>query len=112
MLDSLHEHSAHLPKVSCHKLDPKSNDPAKETSEAMVLGVCAAASGAIRFLAERYAHFYEGYPQIIATGGDMGLLEDDDLIEAFVPDLQLHGIRIACSMVLGGEGDELSADDE
>jgi len=106
MLDSLHEHTASLPELKSKKLDPKSNEPAKQTDEAMVLGVNAAARGAIRFLAERYAQFYEGYPQIIATGGDIGLLEDDDLIEAFVPELQLHGIRIACKMILAGDGDE------
>lgn len=106
MFDALHDHTASLPKVKARKLDPKSHDPGKQTDDAMVLGVCAAAQGAIRFLAERYAQFYEGYPQIIATGGDIGLLEDDDLIEAFVPDLQLHGIRVACSMMLDNDGDD------
>ena len=107
MLSSLHEQTAHLPELTYRKLDPKSSDPGKQTDDAMILGVTAAASGAIRFLAERYAQFYEGYPQIIATGGDMGLLEDDELIEAFVPDLQLHGIRVACKMILENEDRDL-----
>ena len=107
MLSSLHKETAHLPELTYKKLDPKSSDPGKQTDDAMILGVTAAASGAIRFLAERYAQFYEGYPQIIATGGDMGLLEDDELIEAFVPDLQLHGIRVACKMILENEDRDL-----
>jgi len=107
MLSSLYEQTAHLPELTYRKLDPKSSDPGKQTDDAMILGVTAAASGAIRFLAERYAQFYEGYPQIIATGGDMGLLEDDELIEAFVPDLQLHGIRVACKMILENEDRDL-----
>ncbi len=107
MLDSLYESTAHLPKLSFRNLDPKSCEPGKQTDDAMILGVAAAARGAIRYLAERYAQFYEGYPQIIATGGDMGLLEDDELIEAFVPDLQLQGIRVACAKILDEDGDDL-----
>ncbi len=106
MLDSLHESTAHLPKLSYRTLDPQSCEPGKQTDDAMILGVAAAARGAIRYLAERYAQFYEGYPQIIATGGDMGLLEDDELIEAFVPDLQLQGIRVACAKVLDEDADD------
>ncbi len=112
MLATMHKDTAHLPELSYRKLDPTSSEPGKQTDDAMILGVTAAACGAIRFLAERYAQFYEGYPQIIATGGDMGLLEDDELIEAFVPDLQLHGIRVACKMILDGEDiDDTDADD-
>lgn len=110
MLGSLHINTASLPELKYRKLDPKSNEPGKDTDDAMILGVYAAASGAIRFLSERYAQFYEGYPQIIATGGDMGVLEEDELIEAFMPDLQLRGIRVACKMLLEEDGD--GADDE
>lgn len=110
MLDSLHQQTASLPELKFKKIDPKSNEPGKDTPDAMILGVTAGASGAIRYLTERYAQFYEGYPQIIATGGDIGLLEDDELIEAFVPDLQLHGIRIACQRVLADEDDDLDDD--
>jgi type III pantothenate kinase len=105
MLDSMHAHTDSLPELKFRKLDPNSSEPGKQTDDAMILGVSAAVSGAIRFLAERYAQFYEGYPQILATGGDMGLLEDDELIESFVPDLQLHGIRVACAMVLDADAD-------
>lgn len=109
MFDAMHERTAQLPRLAYKKPDEDSHAPGNQTDEAMQLGVTACVRGAIRFLAERYAEFYEGYPQIIATGGDMGVLEGDELIEAFVPDLQLHGIRAACRLVLDeddGAGDE------
>tara|TARA_E500000318_G_scaffold86482_4_gene82970 strand:+ start:5125 stop:5979 length:855 start_codon:yes stop_codon:yes gene_type:complete len=99
MFEALHEKTAHLPKLKYEKPEPNDLSPAKQTDLAMQLGVNACVHGAIRWLAERYAEFYEGYPQIIVTGGDMGVLEGDELIEAFVPDLQLHGIRAACLML-------------
>lgn len=111
MLGSMHTETAHLPELSYRKLDPNSFEPGKQTDDAMILGVTAGACGAIRYLAERYARFYEGYPQVIATGGDMGLLEDDELIEAFVPDLQLHGIRVACKKILDGDDYDPLEDD-
>jgi len=106
MFDTLHEKTAHLPKLVYAKGDPNDLSPAKQTDLAMQLGVNACVHGGIRWLAERYAEFYEGYPQIIVTGGDMGVLEGDELIEAFVPDLQLHGIRAACLMLADADGDE------
>tara|TARA_R110002073_G_scaffold118918_5_gene259324 strand:+ start:273884 stop:274732 length:849 start_codon:yes stop_codon:yes gene_type:complete len=111
MLESLSASTAHLPELKYRKLDPTSHEPGKQTDDAIILGVTAAAHGAIRFLAERYAQFYEGYPQIIATGGDMGLLEDDELIESFVPDLQLHGIRVACRMIIESDHEDDELDD-
>lgn len=104
MFRALHEQTAHLPMLKYEKPDPDDLSPAKQTDLAMQLGVNACVHGAIRWLAERYAEYYEGYPQIIVTGGDMGVLEGDELIEAFVPDLQLHGIRAACAML--AEADE------
>ncbi len=111
MLDSMHENAAALPQVVFAKIDPASHDPGKQTDDAMVLGVTAGVCGAVRWLTERYAEFFEGYPKVIATGGDMGILEDDELIEAFVPDLQLIGIRIACEKALADETDDEADDD-
>lgn len=110
MFDAMHERTAQLPQLTYKKPDPDSFAPGNQTDEAMQLGVTACVRGAIRHLAERYAEFYEGYPQIIATGGDMGVLEGDEFIEAFVPDLQLHGIRAACRLVLD-EDDGASDED-
>ena len=106
MFKALHEQTAHLPLLKYAKPDMEDLSPAKQTDLSMQLGVNACVHGAIRWLAERYAVYYEGYPQIIVTGGDMGALEDDELIEAFVPDLQLHGIRAACAMLVDAEDDE------
>ena len=106
MFRALHEQTAHLPMLKYEKPDPADLSPAKQTDLAMQLGVNACVHGAIRWLAERYAEYYEGYPQIIVTGGDMGVLEGDELIEAFVPDLQLHGIRASCAMLVDAEGDD------
>ncbi len=100
MFNALHEKTAHLPQLKYEKPKPDDLSPGRQTDTAMQLGVNACVHGAIRWLSERYAEFYEGYPQIVATGGDMGALEGDELIEAFVPDLQLHGIRAACSMLV------------
>jgi type III pantothenate kinase len=105
MLSTLHDSTSNLPKVVYRKLESGSNEPAKQTDEAIILGVTHAIKGAVRSLTERYAEHYQGYPQTIVTGGDLGILEDDEMIDAFVPDLQLQGIRVACASVL-------SADDE
>ncbi|MHA7813948.1 MAG: type III pantothenate kinase [Phycisphaerales bacterium] len=106
MFDVLHEKTAHLPQLKYEKQDRSDLSPASQTDLAMRLGVDACVHGSIRWLAERYAEFYEGYPQIIVTGGDMGVLEGDELIEAFVPDLQLHGIRAACLMLADADEDD------
>ncbi|MEZ6241768.1 MAG: type III pantothenate kinase [Phycisphaerales bacterium] len=95
MLRALHEQTAALPSLRYEACDPARGPFGLDTAHAMRLGVCYAVRGLVRFAAERFADFYEGYPQIIATGGDMGVLEDDGLIEHFVPDLQLVGIH-AC----------------
>lgn len=111
MLASLHESTANLPKLIYSKLDATKNDPGKQTDEAMMLGVTYAVRGAVRLLTERYAEHYQAYPQTIVTGGDLGVLEDDELIDSFVPDLQLQGIRVACGQLLSKDSDHDSDDD-
>lgn len=106
MLESLHEQTAALPRLKYARIEKGSNDPGRQTDAAMMLGVTAAACGAVRWLTERYAEFFEGYPKVVATGGDMGIFEDDELVETFVPDLQLIGLRVACERALRGDGDE------
>jgi pantothenate kinase type III len=63
----------------------------------------ASVRGMVRYLAEQFAEFYDGYPQIVATGGDAGILENDGLVEHFVPDLQLLGIATAFRRAMDGE---------
>ncbi len=106
MLESMHEKTASLPEVAFKRIDASSNEPGKQTDDAMRLGVSAAACGAVRLLTERYAEFFEGYPKVVATGGDMGIFEGDDLVEMFVPDLQLVGLRVACEMEISSDDDE------
>jgi len=111
MLSSLHDTAANLPKLTYRKLDQASNEPGRQTDDAILLGVTYAVRGAVRLLTERYAEHYQGYPQTIVTGGDLGILEDDELIDSFVPDLQLQGIRVACSKLLD-DANDLDTDDE
>lgn len=110
MLRALHEGTAALPLP---RFEPIGDDQpfGKDTRSAMLLGVQSAVRGMVRHLAERYGEAYGAYPQIVATGGDARVLfENDDLIEAIVPDLTLIGIQTACAVQLaGGERDE---DDE
>ncbi len=95
MLRALHEQTAALPSLRYEPPDPGRGPFGRDTAHAMQLGVSGAVRGLVRYVAEQYADEYDGYPQIIATGGDMGVLEGDGLIEHFVPDLQLVGIH-AC----------------
>lgn len=104
MLRSLHEYTDALPKID-YKVPEEGTHFGKNTPDAMRLGVTAMVNGAVRWLAERYALHYEAYPRIIATGGDIGVLEADGLVETFVPDLQLIGIRRACELILAAESD-------
>jgi type III pantothenate kinase len=111
MLRALHEHTAALPalRFEAPTSDAPSTPPpppfGKDTREAMLTGVLGAARGLTRHLIERYAEYYDAYPQIIATGGDARtLFERDDLIEHIVPDLALIGIQAACAAVLDADG--------
>lgn len=103
MLTVLKERTAALPMIEYGGPDD-SVMFGKNTPAAMRLGVTAMVRGAVRYLAERYADFYEAYPRIVATGGDMGIIEAEGIVESFVPDLQLIGIRHACRRLL--EADE------
>jgi type III pantothenate kinase len=105
MLRSLHEQTDALPLIE-YKLPGPDDHFGKNTADAMRLGVTGMVCGAVRWLAERYALHYEAYPRIIATGGDIGVLEPDGLVESFVPDLQLHGIRRACELLVEHDRDE------
>ncbi len=101
MLRSLHEQTDALPQIE-YQLPPPDAHFGKSTPDAMRLGVTGMVCGAVRWLAERYAMYYEAYPRIIATGGDIGVLEADGLVESFVPDLQLH----ACELLLEAGSDQ------
>lgn len=93
MLRALHEQTAALPLVTfAAPVEPVGHD----TAEAIRSGVFHALRGAARELAEKYAEVYQGYPRIIATGGDAKMLfEGYDLVEAIIPELTLLGLAAA-----------------
>ncbi|MEQ8770421.1 MAG: type III pantothenate kinase [Phycisphaerales bacterium] len=94
MLASLHEKTEQLPEV---KFDPPPAERAwgSNTPDAMNLGVMGAACGLVRWMVERDAERYGAFPLVIATGGDAALLENEGIVDRFVPELQLHGIHAA-----------------
>ncbi len=94
MLDALHEHTNALPKLEPVEPDPARGPYGRDTAHAMQLGVRTAIAGLVRAAVERFADDYDAWPQVIATGGDAGLLESEGIIEHFVPNLQLLGIGL------------------
>ncbi len=96
MLQALHEHTAALPTLSYAPPALARGPLGKDTAHAMTLGARAALVGMARYLIDSYADYYGAYPQIVATGGDAPVFEDDPLVEHIVPDLVLLGIAEAC----------------
>ena len=94
MLAALHDHTNALPKLAPVEPDPARGPYGRDTAHAMQLGVRTAIAGLVRTGIERFADDYDAWPQVIATGGDAGLLEPEGIIEHFVPDLQLLGIGL------------------
>lgn len=112
MLKSLHQGTAALPELTYQLPDPGSSAPGNQTDAAIMLGLWGAVRGAVRILTERYAEHYGAYPKVIATGGDLGILEDEELVDERVPDLQLLGIAAACARALAAEHDTDDDDDD
>ncbi|MEM7755463.1 MAG: type III pantothenate kinase [Planctomycetota bacterium] len=100
MLDALHRKTERLPELAYEAPDPAHGAFGKTTRHAMQLGVGAAVRGLVRERAEAYAEAFGAFPVIVATGGDMGVLEGDGLIEHFVPDLTLQGMILAAKRAL------------
>ena len=93
MLEALHKHTAALPHV---EFALPTEPIGRNTVEAMRSGVFHGIRGAVREIVEKYAEVYQGYPRIVATGGDAELLfKNYELIEAIVPDLTLLGMAVA-----------------
>jgi type III pantothenate kinase len=106
MLKALHEGTSALPLVDFGPVRDRSQPFGKATPDAMLRGVHAAIVGMVHLLIDRYAEYYDAYPQIVATGGDAPcLFEGDELVEHIVPDLQLVGIRAACARALDADDD-------
>lgn len=102
-LKALHEHTAGLPDLEFEA--PDDAWIGKNTREAMLQGVYYGARGLVRLVVERYAEAYEGYPAVVACGGDARVLfEGDEFVNRVVPDLVLRGIGLAFRSAVAGEG--------
>lgn len=108
MLRALHQQTDALPEIE-FKMPEAGVHFGKNTADAMRLGAVSMVCGSVRWLAERYAEYYEAYPRVIGTGGDMGVLESDGLVETFLPDLQLVGIRRACELLLASDEEDTAS---
>lgn len=107
MLRAMHEHTAALPSIDFLPPDAARGPLGKDTAHAMTLGVLAALRGGVRAQVERCADYYGAYPQVIATGGDAPLLEEEDgVIEHIVPDLTLIGLHECVARQLAESADE------
>ncbi|MBX3323569.1 MAG: type III pantothenate kinase [Phycisphaeraceae bacterium] len=104
MLDALHRGTAALPAIAFTMPEIERGTLGRDTAHAMQLGVLAAARGLVRVQLEACAEVYGAYPQVIATGGDMAVLEADGFVEHFVPDLQLLGVS-ACVAALAADAE-------
>jgi type III pantothenate kinase len=105
MLDGLHRKAERLPELAYESVDPDNGPFGKSTEDAMRLGVLGAVRGLVRDRVEAYAEAYGTFVTVIATGGDMGVLEGDGLVERFVPDLTLMGMLAAANRALLDEDD-------
>lgn len=99
---ALHEHTAALPKVEPAIPElPYGTD----TQEAIQNGVCRGLAGAVRGIVEGYATHLNRWPQVVATGGDAGLLMPlCDFIDTWTTDLTLRGIGLAYTNHLAALG--------
>ena len=101
-LRALREGTTSLPEV---ELREPAGDFGANTEEAMLHGVVQGARGLVRLLTERYAIAYDGYPTVVATGGDAELLFGaDELIDRVWPGLVLRGIALAANKALEDAG--------
>lgn len=107
MLRALHEHTAALPALAFEAPDPARGVLGKDTKHAMLLGARASVVGLAHYLIDTYAEFYQGYPRVVATGGDAAVLfEKDELIEHILPELPLIGIGEMCKRWAEASEDE------
>ena len=94
--DSLHDHTAQLPRVDLHCPNWVFG---KDTAQAIVGGIVGGARGALRELVEAYATELGHWPLVIVTGGDAALVcphpGDNGLVQAVVSDLAVRGVALA-----------------
>lgn len=107
---SLHEHAVQLPHV---QIEAPSDAPidipklpyGRNTVEAIQTGTARGLVGAVRNLVEGYAASLNRWPQVVATGGDLGLLLPlCDFIDTPVANLTLRGIGLSYTKHLSEMG--------
>lgn len=93
-METLYAKTAKLPAVEIVR--PESA-VGRSTTESIQSGLYYGTLGAIRTLVERFtADVFEGNrPTVIATGGFSSLFRDEPDFDHVIPDLILHGLRIA-----------------
>ena len=103
-LRALHEHTAALPSIVYR--EPDAGSFGKNTEQAMLQGVHIGLQGLVWKLVEQYAMQYGAFPVVLATGGDATtLFAKDELVNAIVPDLTLHGIHESWRAVYEAESE-------
>ncbi len=103
-LIALHEHTAALPSIAYR--EPDAGSFGKNTEQAMLQGVHIGLQGLVWKLVEQYAMQYGAFPVVLATGGDAAtLFAKDELVNAIVPDLTLHGIHESWRAVYEAESE-------
>lgn len=75
MARSLHDYTAKLPLLELHQV-PAIDPPGRNTREAITAGVMAAQIGACQVLVAEYASLCRKVPQVVMTGGSLGILID------------------------------------
>jgi type III pantothenate kinase len=109
-LAALHDHTDALPSLEPDEPSTERGPFGKDTAHAMQLGARTAVAGVVRTGVERFADYYDAWPQVIATGGDAALLESEGIIEHFVPDLQLLGIGLCVDRAAADARDDADLD--
>jgi type III pantothenate kinase len=95
-LEALSERTAALPLVEPDEFGPPTEPIGQNTKQAILHGVYHGVRGAVKELVEAYATRLGRWPEVIATGGDAGVLFDGwEIVTRVVPDLTMYGIAKA-----------------
>lgn len=91
---SLHTGTAQLPEVTL--VESSKMVYGTTTEEAIRNGILFGAVGALREITERYATNLGRWPQLVVTGGNAELIQQQcDFIDNVVPDLVIQGLALA-----------------
>ncbi len=96
-MDALSNNTAKLPPVDLIRAD---HVVGRSTISSIQSGLYYGALGAAREIISRVKQgvFYQQQVVVLATGGFAALFQEEDLYDHLVPDLVLHGLRIAMEL--------------